>query len=190
MGGVVLRSGSCDMKCPVCGKQMVEKDFGPARVDVCENGCKGMWFDWTELRQLDEKNEGMGLALQEALRSNRANDTDRGPLNCPKCGLPMHSHKYSNAKEVNVDECYACGGFFLDSGELKEIRENFMSEQERDAYVQKLCEQVPGFKDLEKQAEKNRTRNESCSVLGGTLRQWVFGPVLYGHRAGRAGTEK
>lgn len=33
---------------------------------------------------------------------------------------------------MNVDECYYCGGFFLDSGELHQIRETFMSDTERE----------------------------------------------------------
>ena len=47
------------MKCPVCGKEMVEKDFG-VEVHVCENGCKGIWFDRGALAKLDEKNESEG----------------------------------------------------------------------------------------------------------------------------------
>jgi hypothetical protein len=47
------------MNCPVCSKAMVEKDFGGVRVDVCQDGCKGIWFDWMELIKLDEQNEGL-----------------------------------------------------------------------------------------------------------------------------------
>ena len=53
------------MKCPVCGKEMVQENFG-VNVDVCENGCKGIWFDQGELRMLDENNEGLGAALENA----------------------------------------------------------------------------------------------------------------------------
>jgi len=83
----------------------------------------------------------------------------------------MHEHKYSSAKEVNVDECYGCGGFFLDSGELKVIRENYMSESERDAYVQKLIDDTP----LGGDAKKGELRAEACRILGGLLsRRWPF----------------
>ena len=110
------------MNCPVCQKQMVTEDFGGVSVDVCRDGCKGIWFDWFELSKLDEKNEGMGAALQEALDYPRTNDANRGPINCPKCSVPLHRHLCTVDKEVSVDECYDCGGFFLDSGELKDIR--------------------------------------------------------------------
>jgi len=159
------------MNCPVCGKLMVEEDFGDVLVDVCKNGCKGIWFDWGELEQVDEKNEGLGRALDEALKSPQVNDEDRGPIECPKCGIAMHTHKYSSAKEVNVDECYACGGFFLDSGELRKIRDNYMSEEERDAYVQKLVNEMPLIKDT----EKVKSRAAACRKFGGLLsRRYPF----------------
>lgn len=153
------------MNCPVCGKLMVEEDFGDVQVDVCKNGCKGIWFDWCELKRLDEKNEGLGRALEEALKSPQVNDEDRGPIKCPKCGIAMHAHKYSSAKEVNVDECYSCGGFFLDSGELRQIRDNYMSEEERDAYVNKLTSEA----GLIEETETVKVRAAACQTLGGLL---------------------
>ena len=148
------------MKCPVCQTEMVEKDFGGVMVDVCENGCKGIWFDWFELEKLDESNEGMGKALKAALDDDRSNDEDRGQTPCPKCDLPMHIHKYKSAKEVNVDECYKCGGFFLDAGELKAIRENFMSEEESEAYCQSLINNIPSFQKglMSQEQEKARAQ--------------------------------
>ena len=89
------------MNCPVCQTEMLEKDFGGVKVDVCENGCKGIWFDWFELMKLDETNEGVGDALKQALAEPRVNDEDRAQIPCPKCAIPMHVHKYRNAKEID-----------------------------------------------------------------------------------------
>jgi len=159
------------MNCPVCANLMVEEDFGGMQVDVCKNGCKGIWFDWGELKELDENSKAVGRALEEALNSPRVNDANRGPLNCPKCSIPMHAHKYSHAKEVNVDECYACGGFFLDSGELKAIRQTRMSEEERDAYVQKLISGAP----LKAGSGNVRVRTSACQKFGDILsRRYPF----------------
>ncbi len=141
------------MNCPACQTEMVEKDFGGIKVDVCENGCQGIWFDWFELEKLDEKHEGLGNALQKSLESNRHKDDNRGQINCPKCSQPMVAHLYKSSNMVTIDECYACGGFFLDSGELEVVRENFMDEEQRDKYVQGLISKEPEYlaalKDLE-----------------------------------------
>src|ERR1700733_2754542 len=78
-------NGIQNMNCPVCKMAMIERDFGGVVVHVCENGCKGIWFDWLGLSKLDKSNEGVGQALQDALHYPRVNDTNRGQLNCPKC---------------------------------------------------------------------------------------------------------
>jgi Zn-finger nucleic acid-binding protein len=57
----------------------------------------------------------------------------------------MHTHKYARAQAINVDECYGCGGFFLDSGELTEIRDHFMDDAEVAAYTQKMASTVPEY---------------------------------------------
>ena len=148
------------MKCPVCGKEMVQESFG-VNVDVCENGCKGIWFDQGELRMLDEENEGLGAALENALRYPRANDGQRGPIICPKCSIPMHTHKYKRDREVNLDECYKCGGFFLDSGELTEIRNHYMSDAEVNAYADKLINSIPEYAQAKKDLEDKERRLEA-----------------------------
>lgn len=149
------------MVCPVCGKKMTTQDFGGVQVDVCLQGCKGIWFDWLELRKLNEKNEGFGQALQEALKSPRVNDANRPRIKCPKCGIPMYQHQYPTDKEINVDECYGCAGFFLDSGEFKEIRDHSMTDAEEHAYLTKMVNNMPESKALDQQLEKDQLRSEA-----------------------------
>jgi len=135
---------------------MVEKDFGGIKVDVCEGGCKGIWFDWLELERLDEKNEGLGNALDQALASDRHKDENRGRINCPKCNQPMVPHLYKSSKMVTVDECYGCAGFYLDSGELEVIRENFMTEQDRKEYVDQILAGDSDFREAVGNLEENK----------------------------------
>lgn len=149
------------MECPVCKKEMVEDNLAGVKVDVCKNGCKGMWFDWLELSKLDEENEGFGDALEKALNHPRANDENRERIKCPKCGTLMHMHKYQSSTKVNVDECYACGGFFLDSGELKAARDTHMSEQEEKEYTQDLLDDIPVYQEAKKDQEKDKTRSDA-----------------------------
>jgi Zn-finger nucleic acid-binding protein len=124
------------MKCPVCSKEMVPENFG-INVDVCENGCKGIWLDHDELQNLDENNEGLGEALR---------------------------------KEVNIDECYNCGGFFLDSGELKEIRDTYMSDQEVHDYMQKLINGIPEYQKEQADLKKLERREEAINRFTKFLR--------------------
>jgi len=157
------------MQCPVCSQEMVPENFGLG-VQVCENGCKGIWFDHTELERLDQAGTGMGAAIQAALQSPRINTDARGPIKCPKCHIQMQTHKFQRDKEVNVDECYSCGGFFLDSGELKEIRDHYMTNEEVKAYAEKIIDAVPGFADKEHaidyEARRMAVGNYAEKILG------------------------
>ena len=159
-----------DLTCPVCKKTMVDQDFGGVKVHVCVNGCKGLFFDWLQMQKLDHKNQGFGAALQAALNYPRANDANRERLHCPKCNLLMYQHQFALDKEVNIDECYGCGGMFLDSGELKELRDHSMSEQEEQAYLGRLVEDMPETKALEKQEEKDEQRSEALAHFTRFLR--------------------
>ena len=149
------------MICPVCGDSMEQEDFGGVMVDVCKNGCKGIWFDWMELKKLDEESEGCGKALESALKAESNYVRSDQPVNCPKCNIPMHIHKYQFSKEVSVDECYACGGFFLDAGELAAIRETFMSDEDINAFADKLAANVPSYQSALQDHEKEKDRVEA-----------------------------
>jgi len=129
-----------------------------------------MWFDCYALTRLDDKNKGVGQQLQEALNFPRHNDENRGALNCPKCKVPMHRHLYKSDKEINIDECYDCGGIFLDSGELVEIRDHHMSEQEESAYLQKLLDNIPGEKKALNDLEKEKLRADALAHFTRFLR--------------------
>lgn len=112
------------MYCPVCSKEMSDEDFG-VPVYRCKNGCQGIWFDRYRLASLDQKDKGQGEALEQALQCPRDPDFGLKELTCPRCSIPMQKHKYAKASSVTVDECYKCGGYFLDAGELAEIRNNY-----------------------------------------------------------------
>ena len=153
------------MNCPVCSKEMVEEDFGGVKVNVCENGCKGIWFPHWALQKLDQNNEGVGKALEAALNSPRVNNADRGPLQCPVCHIPMHKHQYFRDHEVSVDECYGCEAFFLDSGELSVIRKKAMTDEEVDAYENKLVGDITGRPNevaLDEQVIKQNEQAYKC----------------------------
>ena len=163
------------MKCPACQAEMVELDFGGVAVDVCKDGCKGMWFDWFELEKLDETHEGFGQALKEALEFPRENANNRGPLNCPKCNIPMHAHQYQSSNQVNIDECYRCAGFFLDSGELGVIRDTFLSDEEKQAYAKSLLEGIPEYQvaQLDFEAEKQQFKERKKKVRECAIRKFT-----------------
>ena len=110
------------MRCPACDRPMQARSFGPVEVDVCDPGCSGLWFGRSELAAVDEPHEGIGAALEAALMQP-AGPLRSGPIRCTRCDVVMREHRYQNVAGVLVDECPDCGGFFLDAGELRAIRD-------------------------------------------------------------------
>ena len=120
------------MKCPACANTLQPMTAGDVQVDVCKDGCGGIWFDNFELKKFDEPHESAGEALLEIERDQSLVIDHTKRLKCPKCdNIVMMRHFFSIKKEVQVDECPACGGYWLDAGELGKIRSLFETEEER-----------------------------------------------------------
>lgn len=127
------------MICPACGNTLTEIDAGGIKVDVCQHGCGGTWFDWFELQRVDEPTEEVAETLMAVPRDHVAEASGERQFSCPRCdGQPMQRHYFSVKREVEVDECPACGGFWLDAGELPAIRALFGSEAEAREAAQAL----------------------------------------------------
>lgn len=112
------------MNCPACAHPMTEITTGAIAVDACQGGCGGLWFDPRELRKVDERHEGGGEALLDIPRSLKSRVDLDARRRCPRCPDTVLMRRLSSPQSrVTVDECPACGGFFLDPGELARIRE-------------------------------------------------------------------
>jgi|SRR5271165_2657332 len=111
------------MKCPACFNELTQTQVGSLVVDVCQGGCGGIWFDAFELQRVDEDAETAGEPLLHIQRDERiVVDTSR-KRDCPRCAeVRLYRHFFSAKRRVEVDECPSCGGYWLDGGELAQIR--------------------------------------------------------------------
>ena len=151
------------MKCPACLNVLQEMTVGNVTVDVCKGGCGGIWFDNFELKKFDEPHEAAGEPLLDIERDESivVDHTER--LKCPKCDdIVMMRHFFSVKKQVQVDECPGCAGFWLDAGELRKIRSLFNTEQEREQAAEQYFSEVFGDElnamKAKSQAELNKSR--------------------------------
>src|SRR5678809_646859 len=112
------------MKCPACYNELTQKQVGSVAVDVCEGGCGGIWFDAFELQRVDEESEAAGEHLLEIERDDRIAIDPTRKRQCPRCeNIKLKRHFFSARREVELDECPNCGGYWLDAGELAKIRQ-------------------------------------------------------------------
>lgn len=111
------------MKCPACFNELTERQVGSITVDVCEGGCGGIWFDAFELQRVDEEHEAAGEQLLNFRRDERIRLDPARKRSCPRCpAVKLHHHFFSAKRRVEVDQCPNCGGYWLDAGELAQIR--------------------------------------------------------------------
>jgi uncharacterized protein len=109
------------MKCPRCKTELRQTDCGEVglvAVDLCP-GCRGMWVDEGELDVLDDS-----VSSNAELLDYQKVEGVEELLDCPRCSderlLPMTPPE---AKELVIDRCESCHGFWLDEGELDKVRE-------------------------------------------------------------------
>ncbi len=144
------------MKCPACGRELVEMTAGGVTVDVCKGGCGGVWFDNFELKKVDNQSESAGEALLDVERAEGVAVDHEARKNCPKCDEQVMMRHFSGVnKEVEVDECPGCGGFWLDFGELAKIRSQFATEAEKDSATSAYFNEAFG-EELDKMAAESQ----------------------------------
>lgn len=120
------------MECPACTRALEEISVDGVIVDVCKNGCGGIWFDNYELKKLDEPHEIAGELLLEYQCHPGITLEPNKKLNCPHCeNVIMMQHFFSVKRQVMIDVCAKCAGIWLNAGELGAIRSLFKTEAER-----------------------------------------------------------
>jgi len=153
------------MECPACSNMLQEVTVADVTVDLCKGGCGGIWFDWFELKKLDEPHESAGRELLDVERDKGIIIDHTKRLNCPKCDdIVMMRHFFSVKKEVEVDECPGCGGFWLDTGELGKIRGLFNTEEERHKAADEYFSEVFGDKLTAMRAEDEAKLNKARRI--------------------------
>lgn len=123
------------MNCPACFKPLAEIKVGSVKIDVCEGGCGGIWFDAFELERVEREQHGAGGALVRVKRDPALGVDFSLKRDCPRCdGIKLKRHFFSARRQVEVDQCPNCGGYWLDAGELEKIHE----EQTHSAAAEKM----------------------------------------------------
>jgi len=123
------------MKCPACFNELTEMQVGSVKVDVCEGGCGGIWLDAFELQRVDDEEEEAGARLLAIERDEQIVVDVMRKRDCPRCThIKLQRHFFSAKRQVEVDQCPNCSGYWLDAGELAKIRaEKAMTEEAQKA---------------------------------------------------------
>ena len=111
------------MKCPRCKSPLETIDLGEvggeyaAVVIYSCPDCGGVWYDKGELDARDEST----WTDVEAFDFETRLSGGRHAL-CPRCEVSLTPVSPRAAREVVIDRCPDCFGFWLDAGELESIQ--------------------------------------------------------------------
>lgn len=162
--------------CPACNKKMhkIFLNTHGFNLDICLDSCGGMFFDNRELNKVDEQHENIDEILA-LINGKTFKPVDENELRiCPACSANMHKNYTSLEKNIQIDECYTCGGKFLDAGELCRMRAEFENDAERAASVVNAFYKIHGVElaKLERDAEKARKTDTLGEVFYGILNSY------------------
>jgi len=164
------------LKCPACQKEMA-KVFIPkegVNIDICLEGCGGLWFDNRELSYVDEQDEKIDEILK-AISDKTFEEVDQSNhRSCPVCGARMVKNFSSAKREIQIDECYSCGGKFLDNQELIKFRAEYATEVDRSKDVVALMYSTVG-NDLVALQKETKELAKNRSAL-----KKLFDKMIYG----------
>ncbi len=107
------------MNCPVCPAELrktgLEEEYSFEAVDVCPQ-CQGMWFDKGELDRLDGSN---WVNIED--HPFHEVEGDHRQATCPRCKSSLSPVSFQEQKELIIDRCHDCEGFWLDGDELDRV---------------------------------------------------------------------
>jgi len=144
------------MKCPACGKDLKTIKAGDVELEICTDGCAGIWFDRNELLKFDEPHEFLPkILLEHSAKVDTLKLDSSHKKMCPKCEnepLVKQFIDHKNENEIEIDQCWKCAGVWMDTGEINSLRSQFKTYQDRqkevNAYIDRqLSDLTDSMKD-------------------------------------------
>lgn len=119
--------------CPKCGSTLEGVSYAGVVVDRCA-GCRGIWFDGSELeRLLEAKGAGAAIDIGDPKQGAKYDSVDAIP--CPRGHVPkmirMVDHEQTH---VWYERCPVCSGTWLDAGEFSDLEQDTIMDFFRDLF--------------------------------------------------------
>lgn len=154
------------MKCPACNNELVQMQAPGFEVDVCKNGCGGIWLDAGEFQKCNDNSEAFPDTILGIRKSPDILVDRMKPRHCPRCtdhpAFKRNEIEFAPGMRMTLDLCPKCDGTWLDTGELLFIRKKSREAEDR----QELMNQwAKGMKTKLKSGPLNERMNAFIAKL-------------------------
>jgi len=115
--------------CPDCNVLMSQRSFFGVLLDTCEH-CAGIFFDEGEISRIREQAGDRALDELDNMiqpEPGHVDPTTHATRHCPACASEMRRFRYLYSSPVFLDTCDACGGVWVENGELQQMSEYIQS---------------------------------------------------------------
>jgi uncharacterized protein len=111
---------------------------GKQIIEVCTQGCGGVWFEPFQRQRLIEDDPASARAFLRARSDAPIRPVEPGPRRCPRCDLPMLRRMANAASAGHVFECPGCGGQWVDHQDLVRMITEETTEEDREKAAERM----------------------------------------------------
>ncbi|MBI3946342.1 MAG: zf-TFIIB domain-containing protein [Armatimonadetes bacterium] len=165
-------------ECPNCSKELVPFEFARVQLEACPQ-CGGLWFDADEMKRAKAAGDDAWAMLDAGIPARSpaavaAVEQRKPGKKCPACQAPMRPYRFLATSDVWLDECEACGGHWVDDGELAKMQAFLVHSRKADEKVP--AEAVAAMAGLAAQARMSQERATAVTAVCRGLMTAVAGP--------------
>lgn len=133
------------MDCPACHNELQLVEITGVKVQACVGSCGGLWFAWSAIKKLRDRNPAVGAELLHVERAEGVHTFRNIQHPCPHCIRSLlYRHCFSRQFRYEIDQCAKCAGFWVDVGALAHLPLKSPTEEDQQiakAYFQNLFEE-------------------------------------------------
>ncbi len=146
------------MQCPSCNGHCATVTYENIAVESC-GACGGIWLDCDELARIVQlrevkfsEEERRAVAAAQGICGVQMDSVGQA-MTCPKDGNPTAPFNYGGDTGIIIDRCTACGGMWLDAGELENIQ--LLVEGWQDMLPQDLAQHGARLRQVEMRMDRD-----------------------------------